>query len=462
LSGDVPNALEELRKNSVAICIAHQHVSQLGKAGDRIREAILTLPQTKLVFALNNIEEAKLIAPEVIKLPHEKVVQALIKPTVIGHEIRLMKNMSLGQGVTDTAGTGQNRTHTDTVSHGQTKGGSIAHGTSEAESHAKTKGRSHAVANGVTDSTSTTRSHAETIGTSDTVSETETEGGGSGTGGSHMDGNGWNQSRNQGTSFSNTTEPLAQRWPDRTDSSGAGRGESGSSSDSDNWSDNENWSASRAVSHTDTRSETNGIAETEGRAVSHVETDTESESDTVGTTVGTNRTRGKNWATSSQHSMGDAVGSSSNQSRARSASLSTGLSESLAPIMANLPGAVHDLQKVTHMAAEFLNELPVGTAAIKTRSGGQVITAVVKFPEPRDYAEAYPGAAKEKMLELSPAAIPIEVADRAIVDRHLQLKAAAVKMRAPKETPEPKSFRVSGSRWANNPERKGGDPTNEE
>jgi hypothetical protein len=459
LSGDVPNALEELRKYSIAVALGHQNVSQLGKAGDRIREAILTTPQTKVVFAINNIEEAKLLAPEVIKLPHEMVVQTLVKPTVVDHEVRLMKNGSVSQSVTETVGTGQNTMNTTTESHGNSEGGSVAHGTSEAKSHATTKGRSRAIADGFTDTTGTTHSHSTTVGTSDGVSETKGKGGGSGTGGSHTGADGSNESDNRSTSYSNTTEPMTDRWPDRTDSSGSGNGSSRSSSDSDNWSENDNWSNSDSSSHTDTYSETEGVAETESHAVSHVETNTESEGETVGTTVGINTTTGKNWASSTEHGTSRGVGSSRSQSTGRSTQQSAGVTETLVPIMANIPGSVHDLAKVTHMAAEFLNELPIGTAVVKSRINGRVVSTVVKIPKPVDYPELYPGAAKERLLNYSPLALPVDVVDREIADRHLWIKSEGAKTitpRAPAASAEPKTCRVSGERWLKNPERKKG------
>jgi hypothetical protein len=462
LSGDIPNALEELRKNSVSISLCHQNVSQLGKPGDRIREAILTTPQTKIIFALNNIAEATLMAPEVVKLPHEKVVEALIKPTVIGHEIRLMKTASTGNGVTETASTGQTITNTKSESIGRTIGGSESTGESRAESHAVTKGTAHSVADGVTDSVATTRSRSTTIGSSDTVSDTESEGGGTGAGGSHADSDGWNQNNDRGVSFSNTTEPFTQRWPDRTDSTGTSNGRNGGASDSQNWSENESWSNSHGEAHTDSYSETEGIAVTEGRAESRVVTDTDSESETNGTTIGTSKSRGTNWATSNQAGSSTGIGTTTGKSTGRSTTRTNGVAESLAPIMRDLPTAVHSLQTITHMAAEAINELPIGTAIVKTRISGRVESAIVRIPLLVDPKEKYPGYAKAYLLERSPLALPIMEADRLIADRHEWIKAHGAKLIAPKPAADtPKSFRVSGERWVKNPQRKGEKPPEE-
>ena len=76
--------------------MAHQNLSQLGLPGDRVREALLKVPQNRLLFRLNSIEEATVMAPEVVKLNLEMPVAVLTKPTVVGHELRLMKSKSTG------------------------------------------------------------------------------------------------------------------------------------------------------------------------------------------------------------------------------------------------------------------------------------------------------------------------------------------------------------------------------
>jgi hypothetical protein len=330
-------------------------------------------------------------------------------------------------------------------------------------SHAITKGTARSTADGVADSVATTRSRSTTIGSSDTVSDTETEGGGSGTGGSHADSVGWNQNSDRGVSFSNTTEPLSQDWPDRTDSTNTSDGRNGGSSDSQNWSENESWSSSHGEAHTDSYSETEGIAVTEGRAVSRVITDTDSESETNGTTIGTSKGRGTNWATSNQEGSSTAIGTTTGKATGRSTTWTAGVAESLAPIIRDLPTAVHSLQTVMHMAAEAINELPIGTAIVKTRINGHVESAIVRIPLLVDPKEKYPGYAKAYLLERSPLALPIIEADRLIADRHDWIKAQGAKLIAPEPAPPdtPKSFRVSGERWAKNPQRKGGEPPEE-
>ena len=264
----------------------------------------------------------------------------------------------------------------------------------------------------------------------------------------------------RGVSFSNTTEPFSQNWPDRTDSTSTGNGQNGNSSDSQNWSDNESWSNAHGEAHTDSYSETEGTAVTEGRAVSRVVTDTDSESETNGTTIGTSKSRGTNWATSNQEGSSIGSGTTTNKATGRNTSWSAGVAESLAPIMKDLPTAVHSLQTVAHMAAEAINELPIGTAIVKTRSNGRVESAIVRIPLLVDPKEKYPGYAKAYLIERSPQALPIAEADKLIADRQEWVIAQGAKLLVSKPTgiDATKSFRVSGKRWAKNPQRKGETP----
>jgi hypothetical protein len=58
--------------------------------------------------------------------------------------------------------------------------------------------------------------------------------------------------------------------------------------------------------------------------------------------------------------------------------------------------------------------------------------------------------------------VPIAEADKVISGRHEWIRAQGAKLIAPKPAPDaPKTFRVSGERWTNNPQRKGGKPPEE-
>jgi hypothetical protein len=121
VSGDVPVLFEEVRKHSVGIAIGHQDLSQLGEPGDRVREAILAVPQTRLLFRLNSMAEATLLAPEVVRLNLEKPVNILVKPTVVGDHLVTLRNgaVSTSSGTTDTVGRGVTHSTAETDSVGE-------------------------------------------------------------------------------------------------------------------------------------------------------------------------------------------------------------------------------------------------------------------------------------------------------------------------------------------------------
>ena len=462
LSGDIPNALEELRKFNIAITLAHQNLSQLGLPGDRVREALLKVPQNRLLFRLNSVEEATVMAPEVVKLNLEMPVAVLTKPTVVGHELRLMKSKSTGGALTNTASASRTVTHTDSKSTGSSVGGSTDEGTSKATTRTKTRGTSRSVADGVADTTGITHSRSTSHATSDTQSEGESYGGASGSGGGHSDQRGWSADQNRGDAYSNTTDPTSNAWPDRTQSAGSSNGRSGGSSDSDNWSEGENWSNSSSSAHSETDTESEGVAETESHTVSRVVTEGENESESVGETIGTSESRSRNWAQTQQEGTSVGIGNTSGTSVGDTKSWSDGLAEALAPIMEDRPGSVHSKENVVHMAAEVINHLPTGTAIVKALVNGRIESALIRLPLVADAKEKYRGYARSYLLEHSPLAVPIAEADKVIAGRHEWIRAQGAKLIAPKPAPDaPKTFRVSGERWTNNPQRKGGKPPEE-
>jgi len=443
LSGDVPIMFEEIRKYSVGISVAHQNLSQLGKPSDRIREAILAVPQNRLLFRLNSMAEALLLAPEMVKLNLELPVTALTKPTVVGHEIRRMRTEGTGDGVTATNSHGRTTTTTQSESAGSSVGGSKGTSQSKADSHSKTKGTSRSVADGVADGTSVTHSRSTTVGTTDTQSESRSHGGGSSSGGSHSDQRSWSQDQGRGVADTNTLDPTSTDWPDRTRSSNSSSGRSGGASDTESWSEQDNWSASTGSSHSDSEMHTEGIAETESRTVSKVITEGESESESSGTTITSGESRGSNWATTNQTGSSIGVGDTTGISTGISKTRSSGFSESLAPIMEDRAGAVHSKENIVHMAAEVITHLPTGTALVKSLVGNRVDTAVVRLPFVNDAPEPSVGHAYRQLLEQTPSAQPSTEVDLQIAQRHEWIKTqAADAVVIPHEPETPREFRV--------------------
>lgn len=436
LSGDIPDALEELRKFNIAITLAHQNLSQLGLPGDRVREALLKVPQNRLLFRLNSVEEATVMAPEVVKLNLEMPVAVLTKPTVVGHELRLMKNKSTSGALTNTASNSRTVMHTDSKSTGNSVGGSVGESTSRATTHTKTRGTSRSVADGVAETTGVSRSRSTSHMTGNTQSEGESYGGASSSGGGHSDQCGWSNDQNRGDAYSNTTDPTSNAWPDRTQSSGSSNGRSGGSGDSDNWSEGENWSSTSSSSHSEADTETEGIAETESHTVSRVVTEGENESESVGETVGTSESRSRNWAQTQQEGTSIGIGNTNGTSVGDTKSWSDGLAEALAPVLEDRPGSVHSKENVVHMAAEVINHLPTGTAIVKALVNGRIESALIRLPLVADAKEKYHGYARTYLLEHSPLALPSSQADQVIEERHEWLKAQGANLAGLAEEPD--------------------------
>jgi hypothetical protein len=464
LSGDVPVLFEEVRKHSVSLSIAMQTLSQTGMPHDRIRESVMSVPQTRIVFRLNRIEEASMLAKEVVKLNLELPVAALTKPVVVGYEIKRMHNESAATGQSIARNRGETDSTTQTASITHSKGGSSGVTDTKGTSYTKTKGTNSSVTESSSDTIAETESVSTTISSSDAVQTSETTGGGRSSGGSHSDGFSSSDSNDRGQSFSNTTEPGTSRWPDRTDSTGRGVSSGTNSSDGENWSDSDNWSSTTSDSHTD------GIAETEGHATTKSHTDGvaymkgESESESHGTNESVARSRGNNWNTAVGNTAGTGRATTTGITTGTNTQNSAGFSETMVPILEDRPGAVHSMENVVHIAAEAINHLQTGYAIVKAMVGNRIEQALIRIPWVEDSGEAFPGAAREYLLCHTPAAISINEADQVIADRHKWIRAQGAKLIAPKPAAPntPKSFRVSGERWANNPQRKGGKPPEEE
>jgi hypothetical protein len=443
LSGDIPNALEELRKFNIAITLGHQNLSQLGLPGDRVREALLKVPQNRLLFRLNSMEEATAMAPEVVKLNLETPVAALTKPAVISYEMRLMKSKSTGGGLTNASSNSRTATRTDSNAIGKSIGGSRGGSTSKATARTTTHGTSRSVADGVANTTGVTHSRSSSHATSNTQSESKSYGRASGNGGSHSDQRGWSIDQSRGDAYSKTTDPTSNAWPDRTQSSSSSNGRSGGSSDSDNWSEGQNWSLTSGSAHSETDTETEGVAETESHTTSRVVTKVENESESVAETIGTSESRSRNWAQTRQEGTSTATGTTTGTSVANTTNWSDEVSEALAPVLEERPGSVHSRENVVHLAAEVINHLPTGTAIVKALINGRIESALVRLPLVADAKEKYEGYARSYLLEHSPLAVPSSEADQIIHERHEWLKAEGANLAGlPEEPDTPAGFRI--------------------
>ena len=69
--------------------LAHQLLSQLREAGEEILAGVMGNARTKAVFALEDPEDAKIMAERVFvdEYDYEKAKRSMDRPTVVGHEI---------------------------------------------------------------------------------------------------------------------------------------------------------------------------------------------------------------------------------------------------------------------------------------------------------------------------------------------------------------------------------------
>jgi hypothetical protein len=429
VSGDIPVLFEEVRKHSVGIAIAHQDLSQLGEPGDRIRESILAVPQTRILFRLNSMAEATQLAPEVLNLNLETPVHLLVKPTVVGDQLVTLRNRatSASTGTTDTIGTGV----TDSAAETDTVGENWA--TADTKGVTITEGRS--VALGEAEMTGTTRSVTTTVGGAETNTDTASESRTSSRGGSHTDDRSCSDSDGESTSYTRPADPASMEWGDRTDSRDSSSGRGRASSDTTSWSKADTHGTGHSHASTSSWSRAEGVAHSESRTNSRTVTDSRSRADTTATT----KTRGG--SRSHATTKGRATTNNASHAISQGASQSGGWGEAYRAVYADLPTAVHSKENVVHMAAEVINNLPTGTAIVKALVGNRIESAVVRFPRIDD-PSGTPQHQQQVRIELlakSPFALPAAEATKIIEDRREWLKAQGAKLLAPPA--EPKSYR---------------------
>jgi hypothetical protein len=454
LSGDLPSLLEESRKFGISLAIAHQDIGQLGPPGDRIREAMLSVPAHRILFRLNSMAEATLMAPEVFKLNLENPIRTLTHPTVIGHEVHRLRTDSTGGAASVTDNRSHTTTRTDSRSGGSSSGGSRETSTNSSRtdtttnSQARARGTSDTVSQSTTRSRSTTEAQSEsetvTTGTSQTIGESGSQTSSRGGSASTSDSIATGTTDSYGYEQPPMMGPIG--WPDsytasatttRTASSGtaASCAQASETGRSTAFTVSESTSQSRGRS----RAETRGEAQTQSTAHTESESTTEGVAHSTGQTIGTAESVGHTWASTQEHGHSIGTGITSGSSTARSDTWSAGYTEGLLPIMEDRPGAVHSLQNVTHQAAELLCSLPTGTAVVRVVIGGSIQHALVQVPPIDDPAEAVEGVAQAQLLARAPNALPRMEVDRIISERREWLRAQGARVVVPAR--EPRTFR---------------------
>jgi hypothetical protein len=438
LSGDVPVLFEEVRKHAVGVTVAHQTISQLGEPGDRVREAVLSVPQNRLVFRINSMSEAALLAPEVVQLNLELPVSILVKPTVIGDELVKLRNagISSSSGTTTTTGVSVTDSTSVTDQTGENWNTAEAKGVTLSTSHSEAIGEAH--------TKGTSRTVTRAVGGSETDTETDSDSYGTSTGGSAN----YSSSSSAGLSSGSSrewsqpgnvqvgTSTSSGRSSDRTSSRGGGS----------NWSEQSGSSTARSHASTSSWSEAVSNTVSESTTNSRTTTETHGRADTHTTT------KSQGGSKSRAATAGQAVGKSRSTGISEQSGHSAGWSETYRAVYANLPSAVHSKENVVHRAAETINKLPTGVAVVKALVGGNVESALVLLPPAADA----PGKGSvEDFIAATPTALPNAAADKLIADRREWLKAEAARLIEP--LPEPTTYRQPLSTKHRTPAPKGED-----
>lgn len=444
LSGDLPNIFAEIRKYGCGVIAGSQWLALAGKRDDPVREALAKGPNIRMVFRITDSAEAAELAESVMPLDLERPVKALIKPTVVGHKRTVLR----GQG------TGSNQSHSYseadalTVSASKTLSTSVADTVSESEANSITESHSETTTRG------TSHTEGSSFGTSESISETDGSSSSYGESLSDTRGSSGGWSRD----YSETSDPQMTGLQNPTSTS-SGWGSSGDSSRSH--SDGSNWQ--EGSSHTTTVSSGSSYGE------SVADTESESFGVTDGISTGKTTTRGTSQTIgrSEADTRGVSIGKTKTSGRSAGTSESQNLSEAFEPVYADLSSAVHGKENVLHMAARELLSLKRGVARIAYVGEDGRVECELHVPKVRStkVTDELFNALRQRLLEQSQSAVPMADAVQALADREAQLKlsAAAPPMLQPQKAPqEPREFRVPGKRWANNPQRKGGNPPEEE
>jgi len=119
LNEDIARILDQTRKFGLHLILAHQHLSQLREAGERVYGSVMTDAKTKIVFGgLSATDDADILADELFLDAYnpEKSKKILEKPTVVGYDIIKLHSESRGQS------------HSEGNSRGSGSGGGFSSG----------------------------------------------------------------------------------------------------------------------------------------------------------------------------------------------------------------------------------------------------------------------------------------------------------------------------------------------
>ena len=134
VSEDIGRILDEGRQFGLHLILAHQHLSQLKRAGEAVYGAVLTDARTKVVFGGLSPEDAETMADLLYmgELDFEEAKTSLNKPVTVGHAIRWFENESATRSRSESESTGRTVTRGTSTSTTRSRGRSQSDGWSDA------------------------------------------------------------------------------------------------------------------------------------------------------------------------------------------------------------------------------------------------------------------------------------------------------------------------------------------
>lgn len=408
LSGDVARLLSEIRKSGIACVLASQFLAQYEAAGPEVLAAVKSNTNVKIVFRSRDPQEAAELAEAVIPFDLERPVQTLVKPSVIGHRVRMMHSDTESRQLSTTLTRGHTQGRSENVSLGRSR----SFTESQTKSRAATSSQSFSATSGWN----------ETLGASRSATASRSSGEGRSAGSSRSD------------SFQPPPPPgiLFQDQPVHTGTTIA-------------------QSADLSQSHTvsagvsDSRSVSSGISGSYGSSHGLART--------TGYSNGTAASRGETRA------VARGINESTSLSRGETSGISRGIGsqEGLEPLYQALPTAVHGLENLRYLAGQLIRNLPTGHAVVSFVGPNGIESCALKVPNIEASAASAQqcDALRQRVLRESPSASAIEDA-RAHVSwrRELLVAEAQAMVSAPREPVSPGGYRIKRKRATKHNERK--------
>jgi hypothetical protein len=337
LTPDIARILEECRKRAVYLCLAHQTLSQLRDAGERIYGAVMTIPLVRVVLGGLPPEDAELMAQHLFRgtLDLQRAMPRHLRKAAAGNELVWLQQRSVTTGTNRSVGTTRST------------------GESASEGEAETKSTSKGITRSTGTSSSTTRNWARSRGTAFTQSEST---------GTH-----WSVTKGQSLSLTKSTSSSESDQEGETKARGPAPwpliGDMETVSASEGRAASRTQGAARQETTSESRSK--GGSKSKGTAETTSESDTEGGSDSTGTSEGLAKTHSAGNARTKSRSKTKSSGTSTSTSEGTSCGVTEGESQAYVTRYETQAGSLYSLGDQIHMKGAAVGLLPVGQAWVR-------------------------------------------------------------------------------------------------